>query len=143
MGFPYFQSCMSLIDHSTLIDAEMVEETKRTYAILFPQFNDDVNKWLTRERTEHNLSSSIPLVLKLPAEDRLLLSFSYWRDRLIVLKEDFDNHEPVGLQYIYDRRRPARQWAFLAAVLIFFFGLAQVVLGALQVYKAYHPTPSS
>jgi hypothetical protein len=48
------------------------------------------------------------------------------------------------LQFWYDRRNKVQWYTFWIAVLILcltvFFGLVQSIEGALQVYKAYHPT---
>ncbi len=77
----------------------------------------------------------------LRAGERNMQKFNYWRDRLIILKEAYDEHEPRGLlQHWYDDRRPGRWWAFWIAILIFWFGVIQCIEGAMQVYKAYYPS---
>lgn len=79
------------------------------------------------------------------AEDRVMESFKFWRERLAILKATFDGMEPAtAFHFWLDKRRPM-QWAtFWVAVLVFcltvFFGIVQSIEGALQAYKAYHPT---
>lgn len=74
-------------------------------------------------------------------EQRKLENFAYFRDRLIILKEEYDAHEPQNMiQYWYDYRKPAQWWAFWIAVLVFIFGVTQVIEGAIQCYKAYYPS---
>lgn len=59
----------------------------------------------------------------------------------MILKEGYDAHEPQNIaQYWYDDRKPAQWWAFWAALAIFVFVVTQVIEGAIQCYKAYHPT---
>jgi hypothetical protein len=73
-------------------------------------------------------------------EGRNLNKFSYWRDRLIVIKEAYDDHEPRSLlQSWRDDRRPVQWWTFWIAVVVFVLAVIQVVEGGLQTYKAYYP----
>jgi hypothetical protein len=81
----------------------------------------------------------------LRSDDRQIEKFCYWRDRLIVLKQVFDAAEPKTLSQWWNDRRKGVQWytfwvAILVLIFTLFFGFVQCVEGALQVYKAYHPS---
>lgn len=81
----------------------------------------------------------------LRAEDRHIGRFRFWRDRIIILKQVFDESKPTSwAQWWYDRRNGYERYPILlaAAALAFtaFFGLIQCIEGALQVYKAYNPS---
>jgi hypothetical protein len=80
----------------------------------------------------------------LDAKSRQIEQFRFWRDRLVILKEAFDDATPRTLsQWWYDRRNGVQWYTFWVAVLVLvltiLFGLVQCIEGGLQVYKAYHP----
>jgi hypothetical protein len=71
-------------------------------------------------------------------------NFHFWHDRLIILKQIFDEAEPDTLtQWWHDRRKRVQWYTFWVAALVLaltiFFGLIQCIEGALQVYKAFNP----
>jgi hypothetical protein len=79
----------------------------------------------------------------LNAERRQIENFRYWHDRLVILKEVYDEARPNTLsQWWYDRRNGVQWYTFWVAlwvlILAVIFGLVQCVEGALQVYKAYN-----
>jgi hypothetical protein len=82
----------------------------------------------------------------LAAEHRQVENFHYWRDRLIILKQVFDEAEPRGLKRWWrDQRKPVQWYNFWLAValivgLTLFFGVVQSIEGGVQVWKAYHPS---
>jgi hypothetical protein len=81
----------------------------------------------------------------LRAEDRQIDEFRFWRDRLVILKQVFDEAEPsTWAQWWYDRRRGLQRYPFLLAAaalaMTLLLGLIQCVEGALQVYKAFRPS---
>lgn len=82
----------------------------------------------------------------LNTSERQVQNFKFWRDRLVVLKQAYDEATPSTLsQWWHDRRNGVQWYTFWVAVLVLtltiFFGLIQSVEGALQVYKAYNPSP--
>lgn len=82
---------------------------------------------------------------RLGADARQIENFRYWHDRLVVLKQVFDEVEPGSVARLWNDRRKRVQWyTFWTAVLVvfftLFFGVVQCVEGAFQVYKAYYPT---
>lgn len=63
----------------------------------------------------------------------------------MMLKQAYDETTPRGLpQWWYDRRNGVQWYTFWTAIVVLvltvFFGLVQSVEGAIQVYKAYHPS---
>lgn len=79
---------------------------------------------------------------QLRTDDRQTESFRFWHDRLIMLKEVYDEARPRNIsQWWYDRRNGVQWYTFWVAifvlVLTLFFGLVQSIEGGLQVYKAY------
>ena len=117
----------------------------KTLALLFPQTDATSRKWLRKICKLNQLDSGLLKVGSLKADDRQIERFHYWRDRLVVLKQVFDDAEPRGLsQWWYDRRRGVQWYTFWLAALILIlavvFGVIQSIEGALQVYKAFVPT---
>ncbi|CEL04919.1 hypothetical protein ASPCAL06043 [Aspergillus calidoustus] len=130
---------------STIYPQGFIIETLKTLDLLLPHDHRRTEVWYATLCETFELD---PTACKnrrpMQREDRGLNSFSFWRDRLAILKETLDELEPRTVFHFWlDRRRPI-QWAtFWVAVLVLgltvFFGLVQSVEGALQVYKAYHP----
>lgn len=124
----------------------LIEETKRSLALLFPD-SEETRKWFKKQAflSETDIDDNIVHCGYLKAEDRRIDNFKFWRHRLVILKRIFDDSEPsTWHQWWYDRRRGVQRYTFLLAAvalaLTVLFSLVQCVVGALQVYKAYHPS---
>jgi hypothetical protein len=134
-----------LIDSSNMFPPGLISETQRTLALLFPQYDAVSMKWMQRQQSQLQLDSKILECGQLGSEDRQIDKFDYWHDRLVVLKQLFDDAEPRSLiQWWRDRRRPAQWYNFWFAValvvgLTLLFGLVQSIEGGFQAYKAYNP----
>ncbi|KAG5657318.1 hypothetical protein KAF25_005882 [Fusarium avenaceum] len=129
---------------STLYSQEFLNETLDTMALLFPKWDKKSRAWYEREASVRGLDSYLIEVGQLTADKRRLENFSFWRDRLILLKQVFDESGPENIwQWWYDRRNGVQWYTFWVAILVLFltvfFGLVQSIEGALQVYKAFHP----
>jgi len=79
---------------------------------------------------------------RLRAQERQMANFQFWHDRLVILKQLFDESQPSDLKMAwYDRRNGVQWYTFWVAILILFltifFGCIQSVEGALQVYLGY------
>ncbi|KAK8062632.1 hypothetical protein PG997_014729 [Apiospora hydei] len=79
---------------------------------------------------------------RLKTELRQIERFHFWRDRLIMLKQAYDEAQPKTLtQWWHDRRNGVQWYTFWVAVLVLVltivFGLIQSVEGALQVYASF------
>jgi hypothetical protein len=130
---------------NSLFPEGFVDETLQTMALLFPQ-----NKWYARTKLwyRRNLAPTVTDadegVLSVRASSTVLQigEYRYWHDRLVRLKLVYDQAKPRTVRQWWNDRREGSQWYALWVVLGFtvFFGLVQSIEGALQVYKAYHPS---
>ena len=117
-----------------------IEETLKTLALLFPDNDKEIRKWLKSRGSE--VDATVITCGHLSAEDRRMERFVYWRDRLVVLKEVFDEAEPKNVsQWWYDRRKKVQWYTFWIATWVLLLGtvcgIIQIAQGALQVYKAF------
>lgn len=140
---------MRLTCSSQIFPDGFAKETLRTLDLLFPRYDMGTQKWVESERSFGNNSICLDLELlnrdRIMSNDRRAEKFNFWRDELITLKEYFDEPRPTSITHFwYDRRNKVQWYTFWIAVLVLcltiFFGLVQSIEGALQVYKAYHPT---
>ncbi|KAK4043317.1 hypothetical protein C8A01DRAFT_43801 [Parachaetomium inaequale] len=117
----------------------LVDETLRTLALLFPQ----AHLRATHRDTEHTVIDPRLALCGTPqGEDRQIERFHFWRDRLVILKQAYDDATPKTLgQWWHDRRNGVQWYTFWVAILVLmittFLSVVQAVEGALQVYKAY------
>jgi hypothetical protein len=143
----YSNDARVLIDAKTcshLFPDGFVEETLRTLALLFPQTDKDTKIWYKKLRTSRLIDSRTFKCQRLTTADRQVGKFVFWRERLIILKQFFDETEPSTLsQWWHDRRKGVIWYTFWVAAVVllmtFFFGVVQCLEGALQAYKAFHP----
>ncbi|KAH8598463.1 hypothetical protein B0O99DRAFT_591746 [Bisporella sp. PMI_857] len=124
----------------------LIQETLNTLALLFPSSDKDTEQWFARLPDSVQLDGKVIKCGQLRAQKRQIKNFKFWHDRLVILKQVFDQSRPATLKQWWCDRRNGVQWytfwvAILVLLLTIFFGLIQSVEGALQVYKAYHPTP--
>lgn len=133
-----------LILFSAMFPRGFIDETLRTLALLLPPSDAKLKRWFRKQSFIHRLDNDAVECDRLRAEDRQIENFNFWRDRLIILKDMFDETEPSGIsQWWYDRRHGVQWYTFWVAILVLFltifFGLIQCIEGALQVYLAFHP----
>ena len=130
---------------STVFSPGFIDETLRTLALLFPRYDKKSCKWFRVQQRKFGLDSRACSVAHLTTEERQIENFTFWHDRIGILKQVFDEAEPSTIaQWWRDRRRRV-QWytfwvAFIVLALTIFFGLVQSIEGGFQVYKAYYPT---
>ena len=131
---------------STIFPEGFVAETLKTLALLFPGHVAGTTTWFKKQaKKDKDLDVTACDCKFLDDESRTLQNFTYWRDRLTILKQAYDESEPTTIfQWWFDWRKRERWATFWVALLILFltifFGIIQSIEGALQVYKAYHPT---
>jgi hypothetical protein len=111
----------------------------RTIALLFPKYDSETKKWYQKVALARRLDMQLLRTGNLNAERRKIENFTYWHDRIVILKEAYDEARPNTLsQWWYDRRNGVQWYTFWVAVwvliLTIIFGLVQGVEGALQVY---------
>ncbi|KAK0673143.1 hypothetical protein QBC41DRAFT_343220 [Cercophora samala] len=146
-----------------LYPAGLIHETLSTIALLFPQSefalatrrsrSRQKSWWLRNVRLAHEQSGQHPTALDprlalcgtLQAHDRQIERFHFWRDRLVILKQTYDDATPSSLkQWWHDRRNGVQWYTFWVAVLVLLtttvLSLLQTVAAFLQVYQAYVTT---
>jgi hypothetical protein len=142
---------VSLTPVRSIFPEGFVKETLRTLALLFPRYDKRTQKWINSEQSSFKGTKCIDTNLlrcdKMRPESRCMEEFKFWRDRLIILKEKFDEPRRTSIGQFWHDRRNKVQWytfwiAFMVLGLTIFFGVVQSIEGAMQVYKAYHPTPN-
>jgi hypothetical protein len=131
---------------SDIFPPGFIEETQRTMALLFPNYDRTTKKWYQKisSTSTQCLDSKLIDTGNLNAEGRQIGNFWYWHDRLVILKEVYDEARPNTLsQFWCDRRNGVQWYTFWVAVgvvlLTIIFGFVQCIEGALQVYKAFYP----
>lgn len=122
----------------------LIGETIRTLALLLPQYDADSQDWYIKQCSTNRLDPMASHFNQLDPEERTIEAFTYWRDRLTILKQTYDESEPKNVTQWWSDRRRRVQWAtfWIAALVLaltIVFGIIQSIEGALQVYKAYHP----
>lgn len=125
----------------------LVEETLQTLALLFPQYDKELRLWLQSyyKSGQPKIDKQLLYCGHLRSEERQQNHFHFWHDRLVILKQVYDESSPAKLsQWWFDRRNTVQWYTFWVAIIVLFltilFGLIQSIEGALQVYKAYHPS---
>ncbi|KAH6603107.1 hypothetical protein Trco_008531 [Trichoderma cornu-damae] len=139
----------NLADHLRLVDDDQAvfvfhSETLDTLALLFPSSDGDTTNWL---RGLTKVDPRLARCGSLRTRERRLENFNYWHDRLVILKQAFDESSPRNIsQWWFDRRNGVQWYTFWVAILVFavtiFFGVLQSVEGALQVYLSYKSVQS-
>lgn len=129
---------------------DFVEETLQTLALLLPRGDAQVSQWFKEQqkvkKLRNRVDSEAASGRRLKAAERQISKFNYWHDRLVILKQAFDESQPKTLrQWWNDRRNPVQWYNFWFAValivgLTIFFGIGSLVEGGIQVYKAYYPS---
>ncbi len=119
-----------------MFSSDFIEETLRTLALLLPQHDAKTKKWFEKYRKRLHLDSHATQCGQLKPEDRNIEKFTYWHDRLVILKEAFDETEPRNVkQWWFNRRNSERWYTFWIAVIILaltiFFGVVQSVEGGI------------
>ena len=119
------------------------EETLRSIALLLPSADGGVVCWYRKQQQLQHLDGRATKRPILRVVGRQIDKFYFWRERLIILKQVFDEAEPNTIsQWWYDRRRGPQWYTFWVAIVVLaltvFFGLAQTIEGAIQVYFAWH-----
>jgi hypothetical protein len=130
---------------SSLFPPNFIAETLRTLALLFPKYDKKMRAWFTVQATKHALDPEVMSSGHLIADERQVENFVYWHDRLVVLKQVYDESRPRTIsQWWHDRRNGVQWYTFWVAILVLFltvfFGLVQSIEGAIQVHVSLHPS---
>jgi hypothetical protein len=108
---------------------------------MLPIADKPARRWLKKEMQKRKLDPGCGNCIHLKASQRHTRDFAFWRDRILVAKEVFDEHQPKGILQVWrDDRNQVQWWTFWIAIILFALTIITCVEGALQVYKAYHPS---
>lgn len=132
-----------IYSNSGIIPSKVIEETLLSLHLLFPQDEQDTEKYLRNIRT-----SSFPEVSVIVPEKIYLTDFIYWQDRLAELHSEslspvtaFDSTWPTLRLLWNDHRNPHQWWTFwFAAVILlltFVFGIVTSVATCMQANYTY------
>ncbi|ORY17108.1 hypothetical protein BCR34DRAFT_622064 [Clohesyomyces aquaticus] len=137
-------SFLKLQSANTIVPNGLVDETLRTLALLFPQSDPHTRKWFRQLPPSFLLDPQLVQCGHLKTDDRQIEHFTFWHDRLVTLKQVFDEATPRTMsQWWYDRRNGVQWYTFWVAILVLsltlLFGLIQCIEGAMQVYGTFHP----
>ncbi|KAF2794174.1 hypothetical protein K505DRAFT_242738 [Melanomma pulvis-pyrius CBS 109.77] len=133
--------------HCLYFPDNLIQETLDTLSLLFPHSDGKTRALFDKQRSlfaEAGLDRKLVECGDLKAEDRNLNHFNFWRDRIEVLKDAFEESSPTRatLKVLRDRKNGGNwlnSWAAIVAIaLTLFFGLVQSIEGAIQVYQLYH-----
>lgn len=123
----------------------LIDETIRTLALLFPKYDQSSETTpdaLMRmpKRRDLLLDSSPVRLGSLNAAERQIDNFPFWHNRLVVLKQVFDETRPATIRQLWYDQRQTHQWYTFWAVLLIggvsiLVALAQIVLSASQARK--------
>lgn len=142
-----FLECQRRSPKSLLPDG-VSAETLQTLALLLPSADVETQRWFLKVAATIDLDGWAIRCGKLRSDRRQIEKFRFWRDRLVTLKQVFDEAQPKTLSQWWHDRRNGVQWytfwvAILVLVLTIVFGLIQSVEGALQVYTSFKSMPGS
>ncbi|KAH6876356.1 hypothetical protein B0T10DRAFT_585433 [Thelonectria olida] len=146
-----FLDCQRLKGKESLFPTTFAEETLRTLSLLFPQsmvsgsHRSRVSRssWFRKlcdKRSIYKIDERLGCCGNLHAEDRQIKNFTFWRDRLVILKQVYDEATPMTLsQFWYDRRNGVQWYTFWVAILVLIittiFAVLQCVQGGFQTWK--------
>lgn len=140
-----FLECQQQSNKSLLPDG-LAAETIQTLELLFPIADMETKRWFLKAAATEQLDGRTIQCGRLSSDRRQIENFKFWRDRLVTLKQIFDEAQPKTLSQWWNDRRNGVQWytfwvAVLVLVLTVLFGFIQSVEGALQVYASFKSIP--
>ncbi|KAL9127056.1 MAG: hypothetical protein Q9217_004000 [Psora testacea] len=132
---------LHLASESSPLPKDLVDETIRTISLFLPPVLGEPNPWFQVEKQKHRLDANAGLCKRLNSSERQIGRFTYWRDRVVLLKRTFDDTEPRTISQLYHDDRKKTQWfTFWVAVLVFFvtifFGVIQSVASIIQAWAS-------
>jgi hypothetical protein len=153
---PLFKTVILIGRCSPMYPDNFVKETLDTLTLLFPG-DRKTKQWFDEKSSGNRVSVVLDLgLLHMGSESARdapwrLENFHFWRKRLSALRNAIKDATPFHEEVLKTLRHRDRDrdegdswfnsWVAVVAIgLTLFFGLVQSVEGAVQVWKAYHPT---
>ena len=126
---------------STILRSDLIEETILTLRLLIPSNDPRSRRWFKKKQKKQGLDRKAGSYSSLSTSARQIDKFHYWRDRLVVLKQTFDESEPQTMaSWWYDDRKRVQWYTFWVAVLVLVltiaFGLIQSIAGIVQAWAS-------
>ncbi|KAL6406196.1 hypothetical protein AUP68_10364 [Ilyonectria robusta] len=130
LHYASFLDCQRLRGSESLFPPGFAEETLQTLALLFPQSmvhgssspKTSMELWfrkLCNTRSTYTIDERLGRCGNLRTEDRQIKSFLFWRDRLVILKQAYDEAAPRTLsQFWHDGRNGGQWYTFWVAIII-------------------------
>ncbi|KAH9225843.1 hypothetical protein K456DRAFT_1755148 [Colletotrichum gloeosporioides 23] len=127
---------------NVVLPTELIAETIRTLELLFPENDRKSRNWVESEIKSHNLDPNLSKCGSLKACERRFENFVYWHDRLVILKQAYDESSPRTISQWWNDRRNSVQWyTFWVDIMVFvftlLFGVVQSIEGGLQVWLSW------
>ena len=132
---------------ASVIPRDLIDETILSLALLIPSGNRKSRAWFNKKKKELHLDPKAGIYGPLNASARQIEKFHYWRDRLVILKQTFDESEPHTIALWWNDDRKKVQWytfwiAALVLLLTIIFGLIASVSSIVQAWAAVKALPS-
>jgi hypothetical protein len=113
--------------------------------LLFPRSDTNCARWLREQQKNHFIDSALS---DLELAKRNISCYSFWRERLDILEEEFTESEPRTLsQWWFDRRKRVQWYTFWVAILVLaltiVFGTAQTATGVIQAWASIQTMKSA
>ncbi|KAL9629110.1 MAG: hypothetical protein Q9164_007017, partial [Protoblastenia rupestris] len=126
---------------TSIIPKGLIDETILTLALLIPSANKKSQNWFRKKQKELRLDPKAGTYGPLNAEARQIENFHFWRDRMVILKQAFDESEPQTISlWWYDDRKKVQWYTFWIAALVLIltivFGLIASIAGIVQAWAA-------
>ena len=120
----------------------LAEETLQTLALLCPASDHEMRQWMSGLPDYGRLDKRVSQCGRLKTDNRPIDWFMFWGDRLVMLKQAFDEAQPTTMrQWWYDSRNGVQWYTFWVAVMVLaltvVFGLVQSIERGLQVYASF------
>lgn len=126
---------------NTIFPKALINETIHTIALLVPPALGEPTSWFRQQQQMHKIDAEAGNCTRLNSSQRQIKNFAFWRDRLVLLKQTFDDAEPRNLSQLWwDDRRKTQWFTFWVAVMVFiltiFFGIIQSVASIVQAWAS-------
>lgn len=83
---------------SELYEEAFIEENLDTLRLLLPEHDKDTKSWFRNQLQQYHLDPAANQNSHLSTVSRQIELFRYWRDRLVILKQVFDDSEPQTIK---------------------------------------------